>query len=113
MSADLFLTHCGRSKPRAFTSFARCPPSFRAGDAVFHRQGLLGDGAPGAKGLSPGKIPFPLLHIDTTYKFGEMIEFRDRFCASIGAQLIVHTNRQAIDDGASPSSWGRRSAADN
>jgi sulfate adenylyltransferase subunit 2 len=54
------------------------------------------------KAFYPGKIPFPLLHIDTTYKFREMIEFRDRFCAEIGAQLIVHTNRQAIDDGAGP-----------
>ena len=54
------------------------------------------------KAFAPGPLPFPLLHIDTTYKFGEMIEFRDRFCKEIGAKLIVHTNRKAIDDGASP-----------
>jgi sulfate adenylyltransferase subunit 2 len=54
------------------------------------------------KAFFPGKIPFPLLHIDTTYKFREMITFRDEFTASIGAKLIVHTNRQAIDDGANP-----------
>ena len=54
------------------------------------------------KAFCPGKIPFPLLHIDTTYKFREMIEFRDRFTKEIGAQLIVHTNRKAIDDGANP-----------
>ena len=54
------------------------------------------------KAFFPGKIPFPLLHIDTTYKFREMITFRDEFIASIGANLIVHTNRQAIDDGANP-----------
>src|SRR6202453_4376636 len=54
------------------------------------------------KAFFPGKIPFPLLHIDTTYKFHEMIEFRDTFCASIGAKLIVKTNQQAIDDGANP-----------
>jgi sulfate adenylyltransferase subunit 2 len=54
------------------------------------------------KAFYPGKIPFPLLHIDTTYKFGEMIEFRDRFCREIGVQLIVHTNRQAIEQGANP-----------
>src|SRR5271165_913477 len=54
------------------------------------------------KAFYPGPIPFPLLHVDTTYKFQEMIEFRDRFCAEIGVQLIVHTNRQAIDEGASP-----------
>ena len=54
------------------------------------------------KAFHPGKIPFPLLHIDTTYKFREMIRFRDEFTASIGAKLIVHTNTQAIDDGANP-----------
>src|ERR1700746_132222 len=54
------------------------------------------------KAFYPGKLPFPLLHVDTTYKFGEMIEFRDRFCAEIGVRLIVHTNPKAIEDGASP-----------
>jgi len=54
------------------------------------------------KAFYPAPIPFPLLHIDTTYKFREMIEFRDRFCAEIGARLIVHTNREAVGDGASP-----------
>jgi sulfate adenylyltransferase subunit 2 len=54
------------------------------------------------KAFFPGKIPFPLLHIDTTYKFREMIVFRDEFIKSIGAKLIVHTNQQAIDDGANP-----------
>src|SRR5713226_6804718 len=54
------------------------------------------------KAFHPGKIPFPLLHIDTTYKFREMIEFRDRFCREIGAQLIVHTNWNAIHEGANP-----------
>src|SRR5580658_99828 len=54
------------------------------------------------KAFYPGAIPFPLLHIDTTYKFREMITFRDEFVKSIGARLIVHTNRQAIADGANP-----------
>jgi sulfate adenylyltransferase subunit 2 len=54
------------------------------------------------KAFFPGKIPFPLLHIDTTYKFREMIQFRDEFTKSIGAKLIVHTNWSAIDEGANP-----------
>jgi len=54
------------------------------------------------KAFHPAPIPFPLLHIDTTYKFREMIEFRDNFVKEIGAKLIVHTNRKAIDDGANP-----------
>ncbi len=60
------------------------------------------------KAFHPGKIPFPLLHIDTTYKFREMIEFRDRFCAEIGVRLIVHTNREAIENGANPFRLGTR-----
>ncbi len=54
------------------------------------------------KAFHPGPIPFPLLHIDTTYKFREMIEFRDQFCRDIGVKLIVHTNRAAIEAGANP-----------
>src|SRR5437899_7916063 len=50
------------------------------------------------KAFHPGQIPFPLLHIDTTYKFHEMIEFRDRFTREIGAKLIVHINQKAIDE---------------
>jgi sulfate adenylyltransferase subunit 2 len=58
------------------------------------------------KAFYPGKIPFPLLHIDTSYKFPEMLEFRDRYAAEIGAQLIVHTNRKALDEGANPYALG-------
>ena len=54
------------------------------------------------KAFYPGPLPFPLLHIDTSYKFREMVEFRDRFCAEIGAHLIVHTNTQALAGGANP-----------
>src|SRR5438477_4267601 len=54
------------------------------------------------KAFYPGPIPFPLLHVDTTYKFKEMIEFRDRFVAEIGAKLIVHSNMQAVQAGANP-----------
>jgi sulfate adenylyltransferase subunit 2 len=58
------------------------------------------------KAFYPGPIPFPLLHIDTTYKFREMIEFRDRQAAAIGARLIVHTNTDAIADGTQPFTAG-------
>jgi len=54
------------------------------------------------KAFYPGPLPFPLLHIDTSYKFREMVEFRDRFCAEIGARLIVHSNTQALAAGANP-----------
>lgn len=58
------------------------------------------------KAFYPGKIPFPLLHIDTTYEYPEMIEFRDRFTAEIGAELRVHTNDRAIEQGANPYTLG-------
>lgn len=54
------------------------------------------------KAFFPGKLPFPLLHIDTSYKFPEMIEFRDRYTREIGAELIVHQNREALAQGANP-----------
>jgi sulfate adenylyltransferase subunit 2 len=58
------------------------------------------------KAFHPGPIPFPLLHIDTTYKFREMIEFRDRYTKEIGANLIVHTNTDAIAAGTQPFAVG-------
>jgi sulfate adenylyltransferase subunit 2 len=54
------------------------------------------------KAFHPGPIPFPLLHVDTSYKFREMIEFRDNFVRDIGAKLIVHSNTNALDAGANP-----------
>ena len=58
------------------------------------------------KAFYPGKIPFPLLHIDTSYKFPEMIEFRDSYTREIGAELIVHQNREALAQGANPFALG-------
>jgi sulfate adenylyltransferase subunit 2 len=58
------------------------------------------------KAFYPGPIPFPLLHIDTGFKFREMIEFRDRYTAEIGAELLVYRNEEAIADGASPYKLG-------
>ena len=58
------------------------------------------------KAFYPGRIPFPLLHVDTTFKFREMIEFRDSYPKQIGAELIVHINRKAIAEGANPYQLG-------
>ena len=54
------------------------------------------------KAFYPGRIPFPLLHVDTSYKFPEMIAFRDAYAREIGAELIVHRNEEALSAGASP-----------
>jgi sulfate adenylyltransferase subunit 2 len=54
------------------------------------------------KAFAPARMPFTLLHVDTTYKFREMLEFRDNVARDLNLRLIVHTNRQAIEDGANP-----------
>jgi len=54
------------------------------------------------KAFHPAPIPFPLLHVDTGYKFREMISFRDEYTARLGVRLIVHRNEEAITAGASP-----------
>src|SRR5881296_4780437 len=58
------------------------------------------------KAFHPGPLPFPLLHVDTGDKFKEMLEFRERFTAEIGARLIVHRNDDAIAAGAHPLKLG-------
>ncbi|MBC04227.1 MAG: sulfate adenylyltransferase subunit CysD [Phycisphaerae bacterium] len=60
------------------------------------------------KAFAPGKIPFPLLHIDTTWKFREMIAFRDRTAEELGLDLVVHSNQEGIDQGMSPFVHGSR-----
>jgi sulfate adenylyltransferase subunit 2 len=54
------------------------------------------------KAFHPGRIPFPLLHVDTAYKFPEMYEFRDRTCAELGIDLRVFRNEAAIAAGTNP-----------
>ncbi|MBL6753578.1 MAG: sulfate adenylyltransferase subunit CysD [Pseudomonadales bacterium] len=64
------------------------------------------------KAFYPGKPPFPLLHVDTTWKFREMIEFRDRHVSNLGLELIVHTNQEGIDAGVGPFSHGSEKHTD-
>ena len=58
------------------------------------------------KAFYPSKPPFPLLHVDTTWKFREMIEFRDRKAKETGLDLLVHVNQEGVDDGVGPFSHG-------
>ncbi len=58
------------------------------------------------KAFYPGKPPFPLLHIDTTWKFREMIRFRDETAARLGLTLLVHTNEEGRDQGINPFDHG-------
>ena len=58
------------------------------------------------KAFWPAPLPFPLMHIDTTWKFREMIEFRDCIERETGVRLIVHTNREALAQGINPFTHG-------
>lgn len=58
------------------------------------------------KAFYPSKLPFPLLHVDTTWKFREMIEFRDVMAKKIGADLIVHINPQGVEKNINPFTHG-------
>ncbi|WP_108947101.1 sulfate adenylyltransferase subunit CysD [Shewanella halifaxensis] len=58
------------------------------------------------KAFYPGKIPFPLMHVDTNWKFREMIEFRDKMAKKYGFDLIVHKNPRGMEMGISPFTHG-------
>ncbi|MBT1077250.1 sulfate adenylyltransferase subunit CysD [Geobacter grbiciae] len=58
------------------------------------------------KAFYPAPPPFPLLHVDTTWKFRDMIQFRDRMAAECGFDLIVHVNKEGVEQGISPFTHG-------
>ncbi len=60
------------------------------------------------KAFAPGKPPFPLLHIDTTWKFKEMIKFRDQRVKELGLNLLVHTNQEGLELGVNPFEHGSK-----
>jgi len=64
------------------------------------------------KAFYPGTIPFPLLHVDTTWKFRDMIAFRDRITDELNLDLIVHSNPQGIEDGINPFDHGSKNYTD-
>jgi len=60
------------------------------------------------KAFYPGKVPFPLMHIDSKWKFREMVEFRDRYAKEKGWNLIVHYNKEGFDAGIGPFTHGSK-----
>jgi sulfate adenylyltransferase subunit 2 len=60
------------------------------------------------KAFYPGKVPFPLMHIDSKWKFREMVEFRDRYAKEKGWNLIVHYNKQGYESGVGPFTHGSK-----
>ena len=64
------------------------------------------------KAFHPSPVPFPLLHVDTTWKFREMIEFRDRTVAELGLELLVHRNPECLALGVNPFDHGSATHTD-
>ena len=64
------------------------------------------------KAFYPGALPFPLLHVDTTFKFPEMIEFRDHTAREQGFRLEIYTNREALRQGCEPAGYGTQKCCD-
>lgn len=64
------------------------------------------------KAFYPGRLPFKLLHIDSTWKFREMIEFRDSFCSENKLELLVHSNEEGRAAGVNPFDYGSRKYTD-
>ncbi len=64
------------------------------------------------KAFYPGPLPFPLVHVNTTWKFREMIEFRDRIVADLGLDLISWTNQEGVDQGINPFDHGSKNYTD-
>jgi sulfate adenylyltransferase subunit 2 len=58
------------------------------------------------KAFRPARLPFPVLHVDTTWKFREMIQFRDRMAQELGFELMVHTNQEGLAQGINPFTHG-------
>jgi sulfate adenylyltransferase subunit 2 len=64
------------------------------------------------KAFHPAPLPFPLLHVDTTWKFREMVEFRDRMADELGFELITHTNPEGLANGINPFDHGSKNYTD-
>jgi sulfate adenylyltransferase subunit 2 len=64
------------------------------------------------KAFHPGRLPFPLMHVNTTWKFREMIAFRDRFVKENGLEFIEHINQDGLAAGANPFDWGSNKYTD-
>jgi len=64
------------------------------------------------KAFFPGKPPFPMMHVDTTWKFKEMITFRDKMISDLGLDMIVHINQEGVNQGIGPFTHGSKKHTD-
>lgn len=86
-------------KQKRFTLSEKWQPSVRSGYALFHRKGQLRHAASGDESILPEKPPFPFLHVNTTWKFKEMIEFRDYMAKKLGIEMIEYINEEGVKQG--------------
>ena len=90
------LTHLDRLEAESHPHHARNGRGGGApGHALFDRQGFCGDAAPCEESLLPAPLPFPLLHVDTSWKFREMYALRDKVAADRAINLIIYKNPEA------------------
>ena len=71
-------------------------------DALFHRKRQLSDASSRTESLLSGKPPFPFLHVNTTWKFKEMIEFRDKTAKDLGIEMLEYINEDGVKQGINP-----------
>src|SRR4029450_3038737 len=64
------------------------------------------------KAFYPGRLPFPLMHVDTTWKFRDMIKFRDELAKKLDLELIVYINEEGVRQGVNPFTWGSKKYTD-
>lgn len=95
-------TSIGWKRNRSISSGRSRRPS-PIGHALFDRQDSSVLLHLAMKAFAPAKPPFPLLHVDTTWKFREMIAFRDQMAEKLGFDLLVHINRDGVAAGVNPS----------
>ena len=74
--------------------------------ALLNRQGQLGYAPPCNEGVLSRKTAVPFLHIDTTWKFKDMIKFRDETAKKLGIEMLVYTNEEGVKKGINPFDHG-------
>jgi len=107
LSASLLPTHLKRLEAESIEIFREVAASFQKPVMLYS----IGKDSSvllhlAVKAFYPAKLPFPLLHVDTTWKFKEMIDFRDQRAAELGLDLMVHINQEGVEQGIGPISHG-------
>jgi sulfate adenylyltransferase subunit 2 len=107
MSSSMTLTHLQRLEAESIHIFREVATQFRNPVMLYS----IGKDSSvlmhlAMKAFYPSKPPFPFLHVDTTWKFGEMISFRDQRAKELGIDLKVHINQEGVDLGVGPFSHG-------